>query len=82
MSVASTHVKALDRRADHLARRIANEGNGRLTWDISELDALTWAIGRLRQLHGLCRFCNNDSRAKMAGEHICDTCMKERKIGI
>lgn len=82
MSVASTHVKALARRADHLARRIANEGNGRLTYDINELNALIWAIRRLRQLCRLCRFCDSDANAKMAGDYICDVCMKERKIGI
>lgn len=80
MSVASTYVKVLDRRGDHLARRIADAGNGKLTFDEAELAALTWAIGRLRQLHRLCRFCNEDGIAKVAGEYVCGGCLKERKI--
>jgi hypothetical protein len=80
MSLASTHVKALDRRADHLAKRIAAAGNGKLTFDESELAALRWVIGRISQLHRLCRFCCSDSTAVVAGEHVCDECLEERGI--
>ncbi len=78
MSVASTHVKALDRRAGHLAKRIAAAENGRLTFDEAELAALRWVTGRIRQLHCLCRFCGSDASAKAAGEYVCDICLKAR----
>lgn len=43
------HIKALVRRADHLARRIAeSRARGKeSTYDSVELSALTWAIGQL-----------------------------------
>ncbi len=82
MSVASTHVKALDRRADHLAKRIAAAGNGRLTFDESELAALRWMTDRIRQLHCLCRFCASDATARVAGEYVCKVCLEERGVSV
>lgn len=80
MSVASLHVKILDRRGDHLARRIAEAGRGKLSFDEAELAALTWVIERIRQLHCLCRFCNDPAVAKVAGEYVCPACSRERGI--
>jgi len=80
MSVASTHVQVLARRADHLARRIAEDGNGRLTHDERELSALRYAIDLISQLRCLCRFCYADATAKMASEYICKKCREGRGI--
>jgi hypothetical protein len=82
MSVASTHVKALDRRADHLAKRIAAAGNGKLSFDEAELAALRWVTGRIRQLHCLCRFCSSDATAKVAGDYVCKACLEERGVEV
>lgn len=80
MSAASEHVKVIARRADHLAKRIAEAGNGRLTYDEKELSALLWAIDLISQLRCLCRSCYSDATAKMAGDYICAQCLKERGI--
>lgn len=43
---AADHLKMLQRRMDHLARRVANSARD-LDWDRKEMAALKWAIDRL-----------------------------------
>lgn len=49
---AAVYIQALERRADHLARRVANAraGGKDFSFDIGELRALNWAIDQLRPL--------------------------------
>ena len=46
MSVVGKHLQALNRRADHLARRVAEaRSKGKNpTFDVTELHALNWAL--------------------------------------
>lgn len=80
MSTASEHVKVIARRADHLAKRIAEAGNGKLSYDERELSALLWAIDLISLLRCLCRFCHADATAKIASDYVCSDCLKERGI--
>lgn len=47
------HIKQLERRADHLALRIAESrrmGRKEVSYDVTELAALNWAISQLYRL--------------------------------
>lgn len=49
----STHtrpqrIKVLERRAEHLRRRLGDSEAARFTYDAAELRALDWAIGVLK----------------------------------
>lgn len=45
------YLERLERRADHLDKRVT--GNRHLTYDITELNALRWAIRTLRDMYNL-----------------------------
>ena len=47
-------ILALERRADHLAKRIAAAIPKDLSYDKQELGALRWATSHLRELFGEC----------------------------
>ena len=55
-------VFALERRADHLAKRIAAAIPKDLSYDKQELGALRWAASHLRKLFGECFREEKDER--------------------
>ena len=48
---ARTHLARLQRRLDHLHRRIAAAAPVTLTYDVAEAEALAWAIASLSKLN-------------------------------